>query len=199
MTKQEIRQQMLLQRRDLDADTKAFHDMLVFERAHKQRVFQRAERVHVFRSTTDEIDTMKFIEYAWGTGKDVFVPVVDRATSTLLHVKVTYNTTWREASYGIYEPEHFTSSDVAEASSFGPTSVIIVPLLAFDTQCHRLGYGKGFYDAFLRDVAAPTIGLAYEFQRVRSLPIESHDIALTCVATEQRLYVPAVPPSPQHP
>ncbi|MBU3742187.1 MAG: 5-formyltetrahydrofolate cyclo-ligase [Candidatus Kapabacteria bacterium] len=191
MTKPEIRQQMLSTRRELDAETKAFHDMLVFERAHKQRVFQRAERVHVFRSTAEEIDTMKFIEYAWGTGKDVFVPVVDRATTTLLHVKVTYDTAWRESAYGIHEPVDYMPSDLADATSFGPSSVIIVPLLAFDVQCHRLGYGKGFYDAFLRDVTAPTIGLAYEFQRVRSLPVESHDVALSCVATEQRLYIPA--------
>ena len=48
MTKHELRQNLLQERRGIAADTKAFWDMLVFERAHKQRAFQRAERVHVF-------------------------------------------------------------------------------------------------------------------------------------------------------
>lgn len=191
MTKQEIRAEMLEARRAIIGDQKNFWDMLVFERAHKLRPFQRAERVHVFRSTAEEIDTMKFIEYAWGTGKEVYVPVVDTATSTLRHVRVTHTTTWREAAFGILEPVNVDASDVCADEAFGATSAIIVPVLAFDKTCHRLGYGKGFYDRFLAKTSAPTIGIAYELQQVRQLPVEPHDRALTCVVTEQRTYVAA--------
>lgn len=191
MTKQELRQHLLQERRGIAAETKAFWDMLVFERAHKQRAFQRAERVHVFRSTAEEIDTMKFVEYAWGTGKEVYVPVVDTPTTRLIHVRVTHRTQWHAAAFGIMEPVGFTEQDILSDEAFGPTSAVIVPVLGFDRSCHRLGYGKGFYDRFLAQCTAPTIGIAYEQQLVRQLPAEPHDRALTCVVTEQRVYVPA--------
>ena len=191
MTKQELRLHLLQARRAIDAGTKAFWDMQVFERAHKQRVFQRAARIHVFRSTADEIDTMKFIEYAWGTGKDVFVPVVNPEPSNLSHVQVTRSTQWNQAAFGILEPVGYAEQDVASDAFFDASSVIIVPVLGFDARCHRLGYGKGFYDRFLAGTTAPTIGVAYELQRVREIPVEPHDKALTAIATEQRLYVPA--------
>jgi 5,10-methenyltetrahydrofolate synthetase len=68
--------------------------------------------------------------------------------------------------------------------------VILVPLLGFDTLGYRLGYGGGYYDAFLAtQPQAFTIGLAYEASRqVDDLPREPHDVPLDCVVTERRNY-----------
>jgi len=72
-------------------------------------------------------------------------------------------------------------------------SILLVPLAAFDRQCHRLGYGKGFYDgviARLMTYAAPphptlvTIGLGYAMQEVPHIPREDHDRRLDLVVTE---------------
>ena len=41
---------------------------------------------------------------------------------------------------------------------------MIVPLVGYDANCYRLGYGGGYYDRYLKDFNAPTIGLAYSFQ-----------------------------------
>lgn len=190
MTKSAIREEHLAKRRSIVSDDRAFWDMLIFERAHKQQVFQRASAVHIYRSTTDEVETMPFIEYAWGTGKDVYVPVVPPGGTALRHVRVTYRTEWRAGVFGIMEPVVTSADDVIDDRFFDASTVIVVPLVAFDDRCHRLGYGKGYYDRFLTSASAPTIGLAYELQHVRSLPSEPHDRPLTCVVTEQRLYVP---------
>ncbi len=65
---------------------------------------------------------------------------------------------------------------------------LIVPLLAFDRGCRRLGYGKGHYD---RAIAAlkqrgrlVTIGVAYAAQQVERVPTEPHDQVLDAIVTE---------------
>lgn len=59
--------------------------------------------------------------------------------------------------------------------------LVVVPGLAFDRQGRRLGRGGGYYDAFLAKVPArtPRIGLAFDFQVLKALPVLSHDISVT--------------------
>lgn len=66
--------------------------------------------------------------------------------------------------------------------------VLLVPLLAFDTEGYRLGYGGGYYDRTLRTLRAKrqitAIGLAYAGQEVTSVPHEAYDERMDAVATE---------------
>lgn len=67
--------------------------------------------------------------------------------------------------------------------------IVLVPLLAFDDQGYRLGYGGGFYDRTLEvlRVEAPTqaVGIGYAGQRVESLPVDAYDQRLDRIVTEQ--------------
>lgn len=74
--------------------------------------------------------------------------------------------------------------------------VLVVPLLAFDDRCHRLGYGAGYYDRTLEQLreAGPVmaIGLAYSAQRADTLlPIEPTDQPLDAIVTEAGIIRPA--------
>ena len=93
------------------------------------------------------------------------------------------------------EFHHVPDGDVLEPGSFGipePLShwpkarpdLLLVPLLAFDADGHRLGYGGGFYDRTLALSKVPAIGIAYAGQEVAVLPHESHDAVLDAVLTE---------------
>jgi 5-formyltetrahydrofolate cyclo-ligase len=67
---------------------------------------------------------------------------------------------------------------------------ILVPLLAYDLEGVRLGYGGGYYDRTLaklhqNGVFPLCIGLAYDFQKVESLPNEAHDVTLDAVLTPE--------------
>jgi 5-formyltetrahydrofolate cyclo-ligase len=71
-------------------------------------------------------------------------------------------------------------------------SLLLVPMLAADERGYRLGYGGGYYDrtlSALRD-AGPVIavGLAYEAQRVKKLPVQRHDQPLDWIITEKGAY-----------
>ncbi|HKV66034.1 MAG TPA: 5-formyltetrahydrofolate cyclo-ligase [Rhodanobacteraceae bacterium] len=72
--------------------------------------------------------------------------------------------------------------------------VVLLPLLAFDRQGHRLGTGGGWYDrsfAFLREMPRPAkpllVGIGYTFQEMESIPAEPWDIDLDYVATDSEL------------
>lgn len=64
--------------------------------------------------------------------------------------------------------------------------VIIVPMLGFDKNLHRVGYGGGYYDQLLaKHTQALKIGVCYEQGRVEAIPSEAHDIALNIIVTEE--------------
>ena len=83
------------------------------------------------------------------------------------------------ATWGIQEP--LGDSVVLEPD------VVLVPLLAFDGQGYRLGYGGGFYDRTLAGLRAKksivAVGLAYDEQKVDAVPHESYDERLDWVLT----------------
>src|SRR5574343_535759 len=65
--------------------------------------------------------------------------------------------------------------------------IILIPLVAFNEQCFRIGYGGGFYDKYLKNKSILKIGIAFEMQKVNFIP-ENHDIQLNYIFTEKRIY-----------
>ncbi len=66
--------------------------------------------------------------------------------------------------------------------------VILVPLVAFNSNKYRLGYGGGFYDRYIQKLKKIkkilTIGMAFSFQEVAEIPIDEHDQKLDFIFTE---------------
>ena len=71
--------------------------------------------------------------------------------------------------------------------------VMLVPLLAFDKNKYRLGYGRGFYDRYLNKYLKKfnnilTVGVAFSFQRHHKLPVNQNDVKLDFIITEKGIY-----------
>ena len=66
--------------------------------------------------------------------------------------------------------------------------VILVPLVAFDAQCHRLGHGAGYYDRYLPQSHALRIGVSFECQKVHQIQAMPHDVDMDLIVTERQLY-----------
>lgn len=79
-----------------------------------------------------------------------------------------------------------TARSQHDVAIFGPIDLVVVPGIAFTRGGARMGRGFGFFDRFLahRAVAAVKIGIAFRFQIVESLPLQSHDIKLDLVVTD---------------
>ena len=69
--------------------------------------------------------------------------------------------------------------------------VLFVPLVAFDKKLNRLGYGGGFYDRIIeflkRRKKIVTIGMAFDFQEIFSIPISRHDKKLDYIVTNKNI------------
>ncbi len=65
--------------------------------------------------------------------------------------------------------------------------LILVPGIVFDQSGHRIGFGKGYYDRLLKDVTCPKIGVAYDFQIVKNIPSEKHDIPMDIIVTNKSI------------
>ena len=67
--------------------------------------------------------------------------------------------------------------------------ILLVPLVAYDKNLNRIGYGGGFYDRYINKIKkikkVVTIGLAYSFQKVKKIPVNKYDMKLDFVITEK--------------
>ena len=84
------------------------------------------------------------------------------------------NVSLKRGPYGVCEPA------VRKSISLKQIDLVIVPGVAFDKKRNRLGRGKGCYDRFLKTLPAdtPSIGLAFDFQIIPSVPSHKHDVSV---------------------
>ena len=95
---------------------------------------------------------------------------------------------------------HWSKKDPLEINKYGipePTSnklkypnIILVPLVAYDKNFNRVGYGGGFYDRYIKKMKKikkiTTIGLAFSFQKVKKILVNKYDIKLDFIITEKQ-------------
>ena len=86
-------------------------------------------------------------------------------------------------AFGIPEPVD------GEVVALADHDIVLVPMVAFDGSCHRLGQGGGFYDRALASLGAGgrpvAVGVAHWFQQVDSVPREPWDVPLAAVVTDR--------------
>ncbi len=93
---------------------------------------------------------------------------------------------WKElsiGSYGILEPR----TEKIRKTRVEDIDLIIVPGVAFDKKGNRIGHGKGYYDRLLDKTNATKIGLAFEFQLLKEIPTDKHDLPIDILITEKRI------------
>ena len=126
---------------------------------------------------SNEVDISLF-----NSTKNVAYPVVDENHNMVFYKD---NGCYKVNKYGIKEPDT-SKSEIADVNDY---RYIIVPLVGFDKDCHRLGHGGGYYDRFLnKNTSLIKIGVAYEIQRLEEICVEDNDISLDFIVSEQQIY-----------
>ncbi len=129
-----------------------------------------------------EIDPLPAMAEAAAHGP-VCVPVIEAAGLPLAFSRWQPGAAMQEGPFGALIPE---------LDDFLVPEILIVPLVAFDQDGGRLGYGGGFYDRTLERLRAAgpvlAIGFAYGAQQAKDLPLEPTDQPLDMVVTEHRIF-----------
>lgn len=155
-------------------DRRAKSDRLV-EMLWADERFARSRTVFCYVSMPEETDTHGLVRRLLDERKrTVAVPRVLAAEGKLEARCLTcWDGSFVPGPFGILEP------NPAVLATVDPKTIdcVIVPGLAFDADGYRLGRGKGYYDKFLSEIGpgAARIALAFDFQRVGSVPREAHD------------------------
>lgn len=114
---------------------------------------------HLFLTIEEqkEVDTEFVLQILAGKDKEIVVAKSDFDTLAMTHFLLTDNTKFKKNDYNIYEPV-----DGIEVPST-KLDVVFVPLLAYDVNGNRVGYGKGFYDKFLSQCKEDVIKVGFSF------------------------------------
>ena len=140
---------------------------------------------HLFMTNekNKEIDTSYLLSVIQGKDKQPVIPkIVD--DNRLEHFLLNDQTPLKNNRWGIPEPLSGITINPKQIE------VVFVPLLVFDQQGHRVGYGKGYYDRFLDQCSESTlkVGLTFFDPVTKIEDIETHDISLDFALTPERIY-----------
>lgn len=166
--KKQLRKEMHRQRAALNPQVKNAYDAAICKSLQEIIKACGYQKIHAYIPIGSEIDITPLLQFLLAEKRSVFVP----KTLPKRELQNLPLTSFNDLEEGPMGTRHPKSSSVYT----GTYDLIILPGLAFDAQRYRLGYGGGYYDAFLaQHTRARNIAIAYPFQQVEEVPRESHD------------------------
>lgn len=182
--KKDLRIQLILQRKELNELHRLEYGKDICEKIIESEEFLNAKTIFSFLPTEDEPDLSYLEAMAFSYNKTVAYPVIRAKGVMEAHIPEYYGG-FECNRFGIREP-------ILEKSSFlSPDQIdlVIVPMLGFDENGYRIGYGGGYYDRYLpKAVNAYTMGVCYEELKSLKLPVSDNDYKLHSVVTQSNRY-----------
>ena len=182
MSKRDIRLEVLEKRARMSPEERASKSRAIGDRLMKTGLWADAKTVFLYMSLPGEVETDRLIAEAWSQGKQVAVPKVTE--EGLVFSKLDSFEELSEGSFHVREPR-----EIREISD--GRALVIMPGVAFDIKCNRIGYGKGFYDRYLFEHREhPAVALSFDFAVYSKIPSGPHDIKPGLIITESDSYSP---------
>ena len=147
------------------------------------RLKKKNFKIALYYPSNFELNVLKILEFKNILAQDILLPVTD-VNNQMNFFSWQKNEVLFVNKFGILEPAK-TQIKIPD--------IMLVPILAFDKNKYRLGYGKGFYDRYLNKYLKQfknilTVGVAFSFQRHHKLPINQNDVKLNYIITEKGVY-----------
>ena len=130
-----------------------------------------------------EVNVLKILDIDFFSKQIFSLPVIEENNSMNFYRWKKYDILYVN-KYGIVEPAKFKKI---------VPDIVLVPMLAFDKYKNRLGYGKGFYDKYLKkhnkiNKKIVSVGVAFSFQKYHKLPVNKNDFKLDYIITEKGIF-----------
>lgn len=170
-SKNQMRELLSQKRRIMTSEQVAESSALIIAQLQAHPLYQQASRILVYYPIHHEVDLRELMQTP---DKQFYLPVAHRHS---LEIRpYVAGAKLKRGKFGIPEP--------TTAAYKGKLDLIIVPGVAFDHHCNRLGRGGGYYDRFLRSYRhTPKLGVGYDFQYVELVPTSWNDIKMDGVVT----------------
>lgn len=183
--KQELRREKLHARKALAPDYRKSADAMIRSRVEALPEYQNASVIAAYASDGTEPDLIPLLRKARAEGKTVCFPRWREQDSSYEMAEADAGFTLTEGKWKMPEPP---AGAARVPEQMLDRALWLVPGVAFDSKCGRLGRGKGIYDRFLAHSRGTGAGVFYDCQKTAVLPMEPHDRELDLVVTESALY-----------
>jgi len=184
-SKEEIRKKTLSKRNQLSEKDRAIFSKIIFNKLIESQEYKKAGRIAVYYPIGSEVQTLEIIRDALINKKKVGLPRVindDEIKFYQIMENSLEEVEFTKGKYGIME-------NIASTVELDQIDLLIIPGVAFDDECNRIGYGKGYYDRFLgKNDIGYIVGLAFENQMVKYIPINELDQKVDCIITNKNNY-----------
>jgi len=179
--KKELRKKMMVIRDSIDENIRRKKDEKITSKLKELLIKKNINSILLYASYKSEVDTWRIFEFCKHNNIKTAFPKVNVKEHKL---EIYWVESIEDFSIGfnsIPEPKIKTKAELNDID------LILVPAVAFDESCNRIGYGGGYYDRLLPMRNGDCIGLAYEEQIIDTLPVELHDIKVDLIITDKRV------------
>lgn len=187
--KDNLRKNMLLQRKNMELENVTIYSKKIIETIKKLPNFLNCKNIMLYLSFSNEVNTYALAKWCLDNDKTLVAPYCIKESREIIPYEITnLSKDLSRSTFGIMEPKH----DILKKASIEDIDFIIVPGVVFDEHCNRIGFGAGYYDRFLPKRAKKTftIGIAYDYQVIRNIPTGVYDVPLDLIITENRIISP---------
>ena len=146
--------------------------------------FKKARTLLAYRPIRGECSPDPLVAYAREEGKRVAFPLCINDNRLALYL-AGGNSDFVRGRYGILEPD----PEKCERIDIADIDLAVIPGVAFDASCNRMGRGAGYYDRLLAGYSGTKVGLAYQKQIFASIPSGKNDVPMDYVATNNGIIV----------
>lgn len=184
--KEKVRKKQWTLRDALSPQLRATWDDEIFARLTSLEFVRSARMIMCYVSCRSEVETHRFIKWRLQNGGRIAVPKVDLIYKALIASELDdFENDLHRGHFKILEPLH----ERIRLTLPEEITLNVLPGVAFDKKGNRLGYGKGYYDAFLHKSVPETVklGLAYEPQVLENVPQSPWDVPVDVILTNQQL------------
>ncbi len=183
--KNKLRYEYLKKRDKIEPFLRYTYSTMILSKIKKMKEYEDSKIVMFYLSYGSEVITDMMINEFLSDGKEVAVPVIQNPGDGIMTaVKIDKLEDCIDKVYGIRQPE-FNEDDVVAGNEI---DLIFVPGIAFDTNGYRIGYGKGYYDRWLKGTdVSKRVGIAFEVQLIEKIPNGKYDLPVGRVLTEKRV------------
>ena len=187
--KAQLRKEFLKKRDSMSRDEILKKSQLIESRLFITDEYREAELILLYASYGSEVHTFGIMERALKDGKRVAFPKcvnVDGSPSMEFY-EVHSISELSDGYKGILEPD---TQNHSLKKVTGSADLCIVPGVSFTRRGYRIGYGKGFYDRYIRSGGAKKyIGISFKSQLTHDFPTDETDMAVDALITEDSIYV----------
>ncbi|MDO5572374.1 MAG: 5-formyltetrahydrofolate cyclo-ligase [bacterium] len=184
--KQEIRKEFMEVRTSMSMEECIEKSECICQRILQSDFYQKAKVIYAYMAFRNEVDLSLVMQNAYLDNKLVAIPRVQDDWMAFYCPKMDADGHF-QTEHGYFQIEE----PVPDAPAAPRPDLILVPGVVFDQSGNRIGYGKGYYDAFMESMGTRSVitaGIAYESQLTDSIPAEAHDFQLHYIMTESNMY-----------